>query len=362
VNAHGVWICVGVSLIVSCAHPKSPFDQGLIDAEQARRAKQLERSQTEFDQALSLAKSDNERAEAMYRKAHALLREGQLKPGLQLLLHLAMKYPRSNRAARAWLDRGRYLERAGELALAEQSYRQVFSRYPEYGGAITAARQIVKLRTLQGESEIASFQRLRAQNKDRELDAALRYFAAVAAEKTDKTAALSGYEELAALYPLPRGTYTDEALLRAAALRRTQLDYDGALSLLQKLTKQDKKASVVGSYTRAAYLDAYLLRGQILRDNKQDFTGARREFQHLLKRRDHSTVVDEALFELALVELRDKGSACPGLATLKEHRPDSKYLECSPQLCRASETAEPMPTAQCATWVAQGTATKTRLR
>ena len=352
--------------ISACSGKVSAFDQKLGAAESARQSGDFTGERAHFQDAMRVSRSDEEKAEALYRKAHSHLRTGDLNVGLATLLELASTYKHTSRAPRAWLDRGRIFQRIGSNRKAETSYQKLVTDYPRYGGAPEAARQIVELRQARGISPHTTYELLRKQNEECELDEALRYYQAVELVAHDSARAATAFETLAQMYPLPKGRYTDEALLWASLLRRKMGQPDRALALLDELKKQDKKAWSIGSYTRTTYLDAYILAGQILRDDLDSPEKARLEFERLLKRHQGNST-DDAFFELILLDLREAKDTCQTVHQLKQKSPDSKYLSCVAQLCPSQFSSNPSKISEasrnrCQQWMAQGTGLRTRLR
>src|SRR5690606_30451376 len=350
----------------ACGGKVSRFDQQLNAAESARQSGDYATQRARFDEAIQLARSDEERAEALYRKAHSHLRSGSQTAGLSALEELATTYSKTSRAPRAWLDQGRIFEKSAASDKAEICYQKLVSDYPRYGGAPEAARRLVELRQTRGISARVTYQLLREQNRAPELDEALRYYQAAELASRDSTRAAAAFEALAKAYPLPKGRYTDEALLWAAVLQRKNGQPEHALKLLHTLKKQDKQAWTIGSYTRTSYLDAHILSGQILRDDLNHPQKARDEFEYLLKRHDGRTT-DEALFELLISDLREGQDTCPALDRLRQNSPNSKYLPCAKRLCSShlnpswSEPSE-LALKHCQRWTTEGTELRTRLR
>lgn len=350
----------------ACSRNVSAFDQELRTAESSRQSGDYTIERLHFEQAMSLSRTNEEKSEALYRKARSYLRSGNVDEGLAILAELTSAYKNTSRAPRAWLDLGRIFQRTGEKRKAETCYQQLVAAYPSYGGAPEAARQIVELRQARGIAAHATYELLRKQNKEPELDEALRYYEAVEFVAQDSTRAASAFETLARLFPLPRGRYADEALLWAALLRRQADQPAQALALLHVLKKQDKQAWSIGSYTRTAYLDAYILSGQILRDDLNSPQKARLEFERLLKRHVGKST-DDALFELLLLNQHEGKDTCTAFRRLKQTSPNSKYLSCAALLCPvqlSSNRSELSETSvnRCQQWMAQGTDLRTRLR
>src|SRR5690348_1102947 len=103
-----VWVCVFYgSWLLSCASQLTTFDERLNDASTARQRNDTIGQMRLYDAAFQAAQDENEQAEALYRKARALLKQHAQAQGTAALFRVALEYGRSDRAARAWLDLGR---------------------------------------------------------------------------------------------------------------------------------------------------------------------------------------------------------------------------------------------------------------
>ncbi len=313
----------------------------MAEAEKARREKNYDIERVAFSRAMNLARSTRDRREARYRRAHTWLRQGKNEKGALALESLGALTPAHHRSARAWLDAARAREKSMELELALSNYTRVVRMYPESGLAEGAAQRIVLLqgRLLSVEPHIA-WRQLVEENKSPLLGEALRFFYGKSLEPISVKHAILTYEALAIAHPLPKGRYTDEALLRAARLRREHADPEGALATLTVLTAQDESAAIVGSYNRPAYVQALLLSGIILRDDLGQPERARTPLADLVKRYPHSRLVDEALWAMALTHQKDSAGTCANLTQLKKQSPHSKYNRCSGLLCKTFPPVE----------------------
>lgn len=363
---HYTRICVVVCMgHLACAPRPTPFDKRLNDAASARDvAAQLE----SLDAAFRVAQTADEAAEALYRKAHVLFDQDAHALGKAVLFRLALVYPHSNRAPRAWLDLGRAYDKQREYVRAEGCYRELLWRHPSSGSTIAAAQRIAQLRAEHGEPAYDTYAKLQGQTSDPTLRAALLYFEAAALQVSAPDRARRKFEALIAAFPLPKGPYSDEAQLRVALLLRAANQPQKALAQLVALQKYDRSASFVGSYTRQSYLDSYLLATQILRDDLRQFDAARDLVNRALKRHAQSAIVDDLHFELVLIEHRQAHDGCAAFAKLVRAAPQSKYQSCAQLLCasKSAQTDKRDPTAiggrHCADWLKHGSPLRTPLR
>lgn len=321
--------------VLCCRHQLSPFEQSLQQASNTD-ARQLPLRRAALQQAAAHAENDEQRAEALYRTARSWFDQGSTRKGASCLQELLDTYPRSQRAARSWLDLGRAFEALGETERAVHAYASLLGAHPESGNALSAAKRWVALMTQDALSPEQAWSLLLERHNHRELDEGLRYFHALALQKTDRIAAIEAFEFLARRYPLPRAAFTDEALLASAHLRRQIGDAAGALEALRPLLRQDTSAYLVGSYTRGAYLKAYLLKGRILRDDLGRPEQAERAFRTLVQRHRESRLADDALLEVARTRHGNEKDPCPIILELLRDYPASSSARAASTLLSAS--------------------------
>jgi len=325
------WACWTLA-IGACASGPSAYEQALERANQAERRHDYVLARGELQSAADQAPSTRTRDEALYRFASVAKQEGDAARAAHEMLAFAHAHPKSERAARALLDAGRAFERAGDGADARAAYAELLKKHPSSGGTMSAAQRYVELSPGTAPSE---WQKLIAENSDRELDAGLRYAWARSLESNDPRAALLVYEDVARRDPLPQGTHSDEALLRAAELRRQLGDPEGALATLAVLREARSFSYLAGSYERSAFARARFLEGQIQRDDLHRPSDAAHTFELLISEHPLSRLVDDALFEQAWSLALDHRveHACQLLERLAKEHPDSPWRMCAPLYC-----------------------------
>jgi tetratricopeptide (TPR) repeat protein len=238
------------------------------------------------------------------------------------------------------LDIGRLREKLKNPSAARNAYAQVLHGYPESGNALSAAKRWVALCVKDGVfTESEAWQTLLTQHEAGPLDAGIRYHLARSLEDEHPVEALLQYQELVRLHPLPRGTFTDDALLSAARLRRRLGDAQGAIETLKPLLEQPVRAAIVGSYRRTSYLDAHFLAGHILRDDLNDPSAALDVFAAFVATHGESRRWDDALYEIIVTEAISGVDPCPSAERLRQSRPDSRLNECARKICEG--TLEP---------------------
>lgn len=326
----------------ACHRGPTPYRTAMLDAESARREGRFEKERKRFEDASRLAKNPNDANEARYRRAQSFAREGRFETGARQLESFARTFPKSHRAARAWLDAGRNWERANEPEKALSAFTKVIEVYGNSGGALSAATRIVALKVeLQGVAPHEEWRKLLENNRAGELDEGLRYRYAQALENVSPSRALLAYEDVAKKHPLPGGSHTDEALLQAAILRIQLEDPIGAIETLDLLLEQGGPAAIVGSYTRTAYVEALLLKGKLLRDALDRPSEALKIFLSLSQKHPDSRLVDDALWEAVRTERRLGQSGCSSLEVLLKNRPQSRFARCKAQICGGQSDENP---------------------
>ena len=98
---------------------------------------------------------------------------------------------------------------------------------------------------------------------------------------------------------------------------------------------EQEDASINGSYQRGRYAEAQLEIAKIYRDVLHDPARARRELRKVWQNHPTSRLVDDALFEEALLahSAGDDAGTCAPLSLLVQKLPDSRYAACAHLLC-----------------------------
>jgi tetratricopeptide (TPR) repeat protein len=336
-KAHGLLSWLLLATASACSHGASRYDRAIESAENARARGYREEEREHYEDAARFAGSDDERAEALYRATKVHRAVDTPRAQADRLLALQARYPKTPAAVRALLDAARLMEGDGNFVDAAARYEQLIGLYPNSALAPRAldgllhvwqdghtSREVVLER-------FAHFQSLGAP--------ALRELAlfreASFFQSFDPKRAVAGYEALAREYPLPKGRYSDEALLESAKLRLTLGDVAGAEGLLKILAEAPAQAMMVGSYDRAAYAEAAFLRARVWAEVLQDLGKAEELFSNFAAAFPSSRLRDDAQFELARL-LAQKGraeDACRALRRLEKIDPDSRFLRCVALYC-----------------------------
>ncbi len=288
------------------------------------------------------ARSGHDEDEAVYRAAESYVKAGERRYAGTLLARLAAG--KGERAARAAFDRA--------LVLAEtdpeqaQSLRlQALEQHPESGVAAQALREyLAHVEEQAGEgAALSRCETLRTRFAATELDEAASYECAVRRERHgDVALALCGYLTTAQRHPYPHGALWDDALAGAARCEERLGNPRAAIGTLERMLAEREHAAFFGSYERRRYAEARFHVAELYRDALGDPERAAREFRRVYDEHPTSLLIDDALFEEALIETRSGASerACATLRLLVNHEPASHYAGCTRLLCASAEAPQ----------------------
>ena len=284
------------------------------------------------------AKTGYDEDEAVYRAAESFVKAGEPGPAESLLVRLATG--KGERAARAGFDRALLIaetepERAQTLRL------QALEQHPESGVAAQALREYLAY-VEEHAGEVAALSRcetLRAQFAATELDEAASYQCAARHERHgDEALALRAYLTTAERHPYPHGALWDDALAGAARCEERLGDARAAIGTLERMLARREHAALFGSYERSRYAEARFHIAELYRDALGDPERAAHEFRRVYDEHPTSLLLDDALFEEALIEARSGKAerACATVRLLVSHEPASHYAGCTRLLCASA--------------------------
>jgi len=288
-----------------------------------------------WQRAEGAAPNARERDEARYRRAAALERAGDLTSAEALYAELSNLV--GERGERACFSRADLVFRR-DARSGQNLLRAAIERYPNSGLAAGAAHQLFdSLRELDGEAaELGELNALSVRVRGSELEEALLYRGIeLATERGEAQAAHDQALALARQHPYPKGKYWDDALLRAAELDLTLARPTEAAEHLQRLLSARESAWLVGSYDRSNFAVARYRLAELYRDHLRDLPRARAEFRRLYAEHPTNRLRDDALFEAALIALReaDSRAACEDARLLQQREAESRFTRCARQLC-----------------------------
>jgi hypothetical protein len=323
--------------------PPAAYSRETAAAEQRRREGHPLDEALAYERAVKLADKPRDAEEARYRAADAYARAGDVARAEGLYRELAAART-GERQGRADFELAALLEQSGRAEAAQQQLALAIRRHASSGLARAAlARHLDYLRERGGSALVLSYLATEsAALAQSELGETLLYRRARELDGDGQVApARDAYLECAKRYPYPLGAYWDDALLRAARLELSLGAPEQAIAHLRRMLAEQESASIVGSYERARYAEAQLELGRIYRDVLHDPRQAKLELRKVWLRHPKSPLVDDALFQEALVarSTGDGEGTCAALTLLLQQRPDSRYAPCVRLLCPKLEPA-----------------------
>jgi tetratricopeptide (TPR) repeat protein len=332
--------CLALAFL-ACGASSSPYAEALAAADAKAREHEPDAAAQLYQKAALQAEKPDLAVEALYREASMWKRQGRPERALACLEQLAKDHSASSRGPRIWLDLGRMREAEDDHAGARAAYRQVLN----YGDTGLGARAADAWVALSAEPRSIAYRSLLDPGrKAPDLDAFLRLRIARAEQNEGNPGrALATCEDLAKTYPLPRGAYTDDALLLAATLRRQLGDTQGALVTIAALLEAQEKSAIVGSYERAAFAKGRWLAADIHQVDRADPRSAVGVLEDLVRLDSASRLEDDALFRIAWLlghELGDSPAACRLADRIDNLDPPSALSACRGQICPSPGRAE----------------------
>jgi tetratricopeptide (TPR) repeat protein len=330
---------VAVVMIAGCGSPPPPaYTHEKALAARAQRQGDPLLAARHYEQAAHEARTERDADEARYLAGESYARGGNADRARVLFEELARKPgERQERAAFALPE---LRLRAGDEERGQAELAAAIRRYPSSGVARTAlAKHLAYLREHDGSSAVLAY--LEAERRtlgSSELSETLDYNWARELDETGQTSrARDAYLACATRFPYPGGAYWDDALYRAAQKELELGNPQAALTHLTRLLAEQEDAAINGSYQRSRYAEGQLLVAEIYRDRLHDPLRARRELRKLWTKHPTSRLVDDALFQEALLarDARDASGTCEPLRILSTQLPGSRYAACVHLLCEA---------------------------
>jgi TolA-binding protein len=330
---------IGLISALACGSPPpAAYVHEAEQAQAARRRGDHSAAAQHYERAAALAEQPRDAEEARYRAADAYARAGDTARAEALYEKLATQGPNAERAARADFALADLLRKAGREAEGEARLLAAIRRHPNSGLArLALTEHLDYLREHGGSERVLSYLGGEAnQLAASELGETIAYRRARELDVAKRTAeARDAYLACAARFPYPTGAYWDDALFRAAEKELALGAPQRAIQLLQRMLAEQESAIMTGSYERGRYAEAQLKIAEICRDVLKDPRRARRELRKVWERHRTSRLVDDALFQEALLarDTGDDAGACAPLAIIAQQLPDSRYAACAHLLC-----------------------------
>jgi TolA-binding protein len=325
---------------LGCGTPPHPrYVRDMEAAAALQRQGKYDLAAAVYERAASYASTPRDAAEAHYRAADSYERAGSLLMATKLYTELAAAGPDAERSARAEFALADVLRRSGREVEAEAQLERALRRAPSSGMAQTALRHRVDyVREHEGsERALAYLAELGTKLAGSELEETIVYLRARELDRPGGASeARDAYLACATRFPYPGGVYWDDALFRAAEKELELGAPERAISHLERMLAEQERSSIVGSYERGRYAEASLKIGEIYRDVLHDSRRAREALLRVWQKHPKSRLVDDALFQAALLAHRDGDAAatCESLSILVRERPDSRYAACAKLLCK----------------------------
>ncbi len=326
-------------LALACGSPPRPAYVQETERAQAARVKGQHAAAAEhYERAAELAEKPRDAEEAHYRAADSYERAGDITRAESLYTQLAAQGPDAQRRARADFALASLLRKSGREAEGQARLVAAIARNPNSGLARLALSQHLDYLRERGGAEqvLAYLSAVSGTLGESELAEAIAYERARELDRSGRGAeARDAYLTCAARFPYPKGAYWDDALFRAAEKELALGEPQRALRHLERMLAEQEGAVIAGSYERGRYAEAQLKIAEVYRDVLGDKARARRELRKLWTNHRTSRLVDDALFQEALLARRagDDAGACAPLAIIVKQLPDSRYTACAHLLC-----------------------------
>jgi TolA-binding protein len=320
--------------------PTAAYVRETEQADTARdHGKHLDAAQ-HYEAAAAAADKPRDAEEARYRAAEAYARAGDGAHAEALYTKLAAQGPDAERRVRADFALAELERKAGREDEAQARIAGAIRRNPGSGLARRALTEHLDyLRERGGPSAVLAYLSTESGALSAtELGETLAYRRARELDDAGQIPeARDAYLLCATRYPYPSGAYWDDALFRAAEKELVLAAPERALSHLRRMLVEQESATITGSYERGRYAEAQLKIGEIYRDVLHDTQRARIELRRVWQMHPKSRLVDDALFQEALLAhgAGDEAGTCAPLSIIVQKVPDSRYAPCAHLLCQA---------------------------
>jgi tetratricopeptide (TPR) repeat protein len=338
VRTKALRFCLLLAALGCGSPPPAAYVQEAEQAQTAQIKGEHAAAAQHYERAAALAGKPRDAEEARYRAADSYARAGDSARAEALYTSLAAQGPDAERRARADFALADLLRKSGRESEGQARLVSAIRRNPNSGLARLALSQHLDyLREQGGTTQVLAYLTTEGSALGgSELAETIAYRRARELDEAGENAeARDGYLACAASFPYPRGAYWDDALFRAAEKELALGAPQKALEHLERMLAEQESAVFTGSYERGRYAEAQLKIGQIYRDQLQDPARARRELRKVWEKHGKSRLVDDALFQEALLARRanDESGTCAPLSIIVRHLPDSRYAACAHLLC-----------------------------
>lgn len=304
----------------------------------AQNAGRWDEAATYFDQAADLGARYKDRDEARLLYAEAMERLERFDEAEAAYRKVEMESQGRYQGVRAAFALGRLVWQVRGFAEGEAETLRAVRTYPSSGLVRHAIKRLLAFIEENGSAQLALewLEPLEKEFSTTEAGEAVTYeYGALLARLDRKEESIQVLLRLARTHPYPKGSLTDDAFYLASLwlddLGRTQ----EAIDVLEEMLKVQEEAQLGHSYRRPRFPSGVLRIAVLYRDRLKDREAARENFWRVYKDYFDSRVTDDALWAVARLEKEDGRSeeACEALDTLREKKPDSRYLNCLNIVC-----------------------------
>ncbi len=326
-------------LVANCGSPPpAAFVKETDQAQAARVRGQHAAAAEHYERAAALASKPRDAEEARYRAADSYAHAGDNARAEALFLNLAAQGPDAERRARADFALAELLCSTGREPEGQARLAAAIRRSPDSGLAREAVTEHLDYLRKQGGSEsVLTYLTTESSALDAtELGETLAYRRARELDLSGRIAeARDAYLACAERFPYPSGAFWDDALFRAAEKELALGAPQKAIAHLERMLAEQENATITGSYQRGRYAEAQLQIAAVYRDVLHDPVRARRELRKVWDHHPTSRLVDDALFQEALLahSAGDAAGTCTPLSIIVHKLPDSRYAACAHLLC-----------------------------
>ncbi len=304
-----------------------------------------------YDDAAAKALRVKDRDEARFLQARSHGKAGRWADARAAYQRLATESPTGPRGPRAAFELADLEIDHGDV---EKGYAMLIAaaiRFPQSGVARPTIRRVVAhIVELRGEPAARAWLADHAATfRGTDEDQTIGYEIALSFDREGKKQeAHDALVESARAHPYPKGSLTDDALVRASRIDEELGRWaEAAKHLHDLLATQEVSHGIAGKYDMASYErprfpEAALRLGEIYRDKLHDHAAARRAFEALYRDHPKARKRDLAVWSQARLALEDGEPkvACTLAERLVREFPESRYTRCVRAICPTAPEAK----------------------
>jgi tetratricopeptide (TPR) repeat protein len=319
--------------------------------ERALHAGRYDEAARAYDDAAAKALRVKDRDEARFLQARSYGKAGRWEDARAAYQRLAAESPTGPRGPRAAFELADLEIDHGDV---EKGYAMLVAaaiRFPQNGVARPTIRRVVAhIVELRGEPAARAWLADHAATfRGTDEDQTIGYEIALSFDREGKKQeAHDALMASARAHPYPKGSLTDDALVRASKIDEELGRWaEAAKHLHDLLATQEVSHGIAGKYDMASYErprfpEAALRLAEIYRDKLHDHAAARRAFEALYRDHPKARKRDLAVWSQARLALEDGEPrvACTLAERLVREFPDSRYTRCVRAICPSAPAAK----------------------